>query len=79
VKGTVPEVLEKGGDITILDVFKNGSWRRKDLRMRRRLQGLPTRLRTVHIKARPYMQPAFEIEKKQLPSLWANSITKQAA
>lgn len=28
----------------------------------------------ANYKARPYMGPAFEQEKKKLPSLWANSI-----
>lgn len=79
VTGTVPEVLEYGGQITILDVFKYGSWQRLDLRSRRRATGLPTRMRTVAIKARPYMNPAFEIEKRQLPGLWADSMVKQAA
>jgi hypothetical protein len=31
-------------------------------------------VRTATIAARPYMGPAFEAEKKQLPALWANSI-----
>jgi len=74
VKGTVPEVLEDGGSIFVREVFKWGAWRRADLRSRRRLAGLPTRLRKVNIAARPYMGPAFAKEKPKLPSLWADSV-----
>jgi hypothetical protein len=74
VTGTVPEVLEYGGEVRILEVFKYGRWQRADLRSRRRNAGLKTRIRTVTIAARPYMGPAFEAEKKNLPSLWANVI-----
>ena len=79
VKGTVPSVLEYGGQITILEVFKYGAWRRADLRSRRRLAGLPTRYRTVRIKARPYMRPALLAELPQLPALWRNSVRSSAA
>jgi hypothetical protein len=74
VRGTVPEVLEEGGEIRVLEVFKYGRWQRADLRSRRQLANLPTRLRTIKIAKRPYMGPAFEQEKKNLPSLWANAI-----
>jgi hypothetical protein len=76
VKGTVPQILEEGGDITILEVFKYGRWQRADLRSRRRLAGLPRRYRTAHIKARPYMGPALAEAKSKLPALWANSIKR---
>jgi hypothetical protein len=74
VTGTVPEVLEKGGQVTLLEVKRYGRWGRADLRSRRQLAGLPTRHRTVTIAARPYMGPANEATKKELPSIWANSI-----
>jgi hypothetical protein len=73
VTGTVPEVLERGGEIRILEVFKYGRWQRADLRSRRSIAGLKTRLRTVKIEARPYMGPAFEAEKNNLPSLMENA------
>lgn len=79
VRGTVPEVLEYGGSITIFEVFKNGKWRRADLRSRRRLSGLKTRYRTVRIKPRPYMRPALQAELPQLPALWRNSVRSSAA
>ena len=30
----------------------------------------------AHIKARPYMGPAFETEKEKLPSMWKDSIKR---
>lgn len=78
VRGTIPSVLEYGGQITILEVFKYGKWRRADLRSRIRIAGLPTRYRTVNIKPRPFMGPAFEAEMPNFPELWRDSI-KQAA
>jgi hypothetical protein len=53
-----PEVLEKGGTSKVV----RGGLRRRRV------------VRTAAIAARPYMGPAFEAEKKQLPALWANSI-----
>jgi len=74
VRGTVPEVLEKGGAIRILEVKKYGRWQRADLRSKRRLSGLPARLRKVSIAARPYMGPAFAENKPKLDDMWANSV-----
>jgi hypothetical protein len=67
VRGTVPEVLEYGGQITILETeLSPGNWQRADLRSRRRLAERPSRLRTVNIAARPYMGPAFDAELPKL-------------
>lgn len=74
VKGTVPEVLESGGTIRVFEVFKYGRWQRADLRSRRSVTGLPTRIRNVTIEARPYMGPAAKKELPKLPSMWANSL-----
>jgi len=30
--------------------------------------------RRINVRARPFMQPAFDKEQKQLPAMWANSI-----
>lgn len=73
-RGTVPQVLEYGGSITILEVFKWGKWRRADLRSRRRLGGLPTRYRTVKIAARPYMHPALEKERGKFAAMFKNAV-----
>ncbi len=79
VRGTVPSVLEYGGQITVLEVFKHGRWQRADLRSRRRMAGLRTRYRKVAIKPRPYMGPALMAELPRLPALWRNSVRSQAA
>jgi hypothetical protein len=79
VTGTVPSVLEYGGQITIFEVHKHGTWQRADLRSRRRLAGLRTRYRTVTIRPRPYMRPALTAELPRLPALWRNSVRSSAA
>ena len=78
VTGTVPEVLEYGGRVKTLQVYKWGRWRRADLRSKRRLAGLPTRCRTVTIRPRPYMSTALALERKALPELWRNSVRRAA-
>ena len=70
VKGTVPQVLEEGGEIYVLEVYRYGRWRRADLRSRRRLAGLPTRFRRATIRPRPYMIRAFEKTKEKLPTFF---------
>lgn len=74
--GTVPEVLEYGGTIGIIEVFKHGRWQRADLRSKRRLAGLKMRRRFVDIAARPYMRPAHAAELKQLSKLWSNAMNR---
>lgn len=71
VTGTVPQILEEGGSITMLEVQRSdGVWGRADLRSRRRLAGRPTRYKTVQIKARPYMSTA--LAKATSSSKWLN-------
>ncbi len=82
VRGTVPQVLEFGGQITIFEVFKNGRWQRADLRSRRgaldkmrQLQRTAqTRYRMATLKPRPFMGPALEEEREHLPEAWAGVI-----
>jgi hypothetical protein len=72
--GTVPEVLEYGGVIGILEAQHTGGlWWRADLRSRRRLAGKPMRIRQVMIQPRPYMNPAFDKNLPELPRIWADS------
>lgn len=75
--GTVPETLEFGGSIKILEVFlpSQNKWVRADLRSKRRLAGRKTRLRRVNIEARPFMGPALAKEVDKFPDLWAGVIT----
>jgi hypothetical protein len=81
VSGLVPEVLEYGGSITILEYQnpRTGQWSRKDLRFRRTGMGgratWKTRRRTVRIEARPYMGPALAVNAPKFPGLWADAIT----
>ena len=74
--GTVPEVLEFGGQIQVLEVLGRSGWKRADLRSRRRLAGRKTRLRRVNIAARPYMGAALAKERQnnKLAKAWANTV-----
>jgi hypothetical protein len=56
-----PEVLEKGGTTVVSQTIRVGKQKRKAKKR-------------VAIAARPYMGPAYEAEKKELPALWANSV-----
>jgi len=75
VKGTVPQILEEGGRITIEEAQNptSGRWWRRDLRFKRTNHGgqatWPRRRRAITISARPYMQPAFDKNVKHLPRL----------
>jgi hypothetical protein len=62
--GTAPEALEYGGT-AVLMVRKQGMTRKGQREKK-----------VIQIKKRPYMQPAFDKNLPQLPSLWANSIKK---
>jgi phage gpG-like protein len=76
VKGTVPGVLEAGGQISMLMRYIPylGKWVRADLRSRRRLVGNQLKRRTVTIAARPFMGPAFEAERPKFAQLFLNSV-----
>lgn len=81
VTGTVPAVLEFGGSIGVLEWYlpRRGKWVRADLRSKRKLAARTTRIRTVTIAARPYMQPALAKEAPKFAEIWANTITSRAA
>ena len=74
---TVPQVLEFGGTVRMMEAQKNGTWQRADLRSRRRLGGLPMRVRTARYRPRPYMQPALDkaIANDKLPKRWAMGVS----
>lgn len=74
VSGTVPQVLEYGGQITILEWFRAGVWQRADLRSRRRIAERPTRFRTATVAPRPYMRPALAAERAKFAELFRNSV-----
>lgn len=75
-RGTVPAVLEYGGQIQMLMRYIPylGKWVRADLRSRRRLVGQQLKMRKVTIAARPYMGPAFEKERPRFAQLFLNSV-----
>lgn len=72
VTGTVPEVLESGGRIGILEWYEptTGAWRPVKGSARNLHQDRQTRIKTVGIAARPYMGPALVQEAPKFPSLW---------
>lgn len=80
VKGTVPAVLEFGGSIGVLEWYLEGrkKWVRADLRFKRKLAERKTRIRTVKVAARPYMQPAFKKEAPKFASIWADTVRAAA-
>lgn len=57
-RSRAPNVLEFGGRTTVA-AGRRGRQKRK---------------RTVRITARPYMRPALEKERSQLPAVWRNSV-----
>lgn len=57
-RSKTPRALEFGGRTTV-ETRRRGRGRKK---------------RTVRIAARPYMRPALEKERSQLPAVWRNSI-----
>lgn len=57
-RSRAPNVLEFGGRTTV-ESRRRGGRRQK---------------RTVRIAARPYMRPALEKERSQLPAVWRNSV-----
>ena len=56
--GDAPPALEYGGPSQVI----GGGQRKRKV------------VRRITIRARPFMQPAFDKEQKKLPALWANSI-----
>lgn len=80
-KGTVPEVLEYGGEINVLEYFADtkdgdGAWLpAKSVGYNRNvLKGKQTRLRVVKIEARPYMGPAYQKNEKVVADFWRDSV-----
>ncbi len=77
-QGTVPQVLEKGGQIGFREVRLMNRWKRISLaaRRNRRWQGFPQRTRFVTIAPRPYMVPALEreIAAGKIATVWQNTI-----
>ena len=74
-----PVLINKGGQgspdgTTVLPALEYGGQSVVSTRYKRSRNKKYNKQRTIHIQARPFMQPAFENEKSKLPALWANSI-----
>ena len=93
ITGTVPEVLEYGGRITVVEEWNGSRWRRRDLRRMGAVSdvaalrgsranvfngGRPIRKRVVTVKARPYMNPALVSAKEDLAKVWKDSVRRVA-
>ena len=74
---TGAELLEHGGQATILESKWPGNymWNRADLHNPGRLARKETRRRTITVSARPFMNPAFELGKKELPRMFKDAAT----
>jgi hypothetical protein len=70
VSGTVPQVLEQGGEIRVREVKRGRGWARA--RSKKAAQGKQTRLVKAEVKARPFMGPALETARKadKLSEFW---------
>lgn len=68
--GVIPQILEFGGRIGILEqqVGPNGVWLRVDKRYRK--NNNPKRIRVAQYQPHPYMNPALEKVLPKLPSIW---------
>jgi hypothetical protein len=74
IGGTVPGTLEKSGAVTVVDVLRNGKWRRDSRALRKFAPDAERRQRTLDIAARPFMRPALEEEAPKFPALFLNSL-----
>jgi len=64
--GSTPEVLEYGGDNVVATYRRSGYKKGDNSRI--------VSKRTIHVKARPFAQPALEKELPKLPEMWRNSV-----
>ena len=81
--GTVPNVLEFGGQVSVLEeqlsYYDRGQkvtrWIQSNPSLRRvRNRELPQRRRRVRIAPRPFMGPALEAEAQHIPEAWAGTV-----
>jgi len=74
VRGTIPQALEEGGDLTVVEEKTPWGWRRRSHRSRTRAGNRPIRKRRIHVAARPYMGPAEQSARRDLDKFWKDSI-----
>lgn len=70
IRGTIPEILERGGTVRLMEEQgRNGQWRRVYKRRNK-----PIRMRPARMQARPFMGPALQAETKNLSPMWRDAI-----
>jgi hypothetical protein len=83
LRGTVPEVLEHGGSVSVIEewIGRGPGTDRAHLRSfwvrvdhRRRYSDRPKRRRKITVAARPFMGPSLAKEQPKLPDMWQNSV-----
>lgn len=76
--GTIPELLEFGGEAGIREWYSPFSkrWIQGALRSKRRRAEVRTRVRRAKYKARPFMGPALdaEVQAGTIPAAWSGAI-----
>jgi hypothetical protein len=68
---TVPQVQEFGARVKTREVRVGNRWRSGVRRVR---PGQPVRVRAATYPARPFMGPALEAERDNLPDAWSGSL-----
>lgn len=78
VTGSVPQALEHGGAVTVLEWLSpyDNQWYRADLRSKRRLGERPKRFRTYSVAARPFMRPALEAVVPGFAKFFRDKVTR---
>jgi hypothetical protein len=75
---SVPQILEEGGEIKIVEVFHRGRWKPASVVGSAKARSLPQRLTGAKIEARPFMVPAMVKNINVFPGLFKSSMPKVA-
>jgi hypothetical protein len=71
---TVPQILEEGGEIKVVEVFHRGQWKRASIVGAAKARNLPQRVRSAKIAPRPFMVPAMNRVVPKLMPLFKSSL-----
>lgn len=74
VRGVIPAALERGGTLDLIQRKVRGNW--VNGRPRRGSRWQETRVKSVTIRARPFMLPALRAEAPGFPALWQDCLGK---
>lgn len=74
--GTMPEALEKGGDLIVAEAMKKDGTYSVRAMVWANANGTRTRERIVRLEPRPFMVPAMRKTLPKLPKLWENALNK---